>query len=95
MRIVATPTGTIEQPSEWTVADLDRRWYLIPARWHRVDGDRYACHLNQDGRPLCGATLTEPYEESKYKCAFLVCPECEECERVGWVQVGLFAEVSK
>jgi hypothetical protein len=88
-RLVATAAGVVAMPSEWSEADLLRNWYLIPARLHRIDGDRHACHINRDGAPLCGATLNEPYEATRYKCAYLLCPECEQATEAGMVQASL------
>lgn len=93
-RLICTPTGVIERPSPWTEADLARNWYLIPANWKDVQGNDYRyCHLNQDGAPLCGAVLSEPYEESKYKCAYLVCPACDAWTPAQMVQAGLLDDL--
>lgn len=57
--------------------------YLIPDRNHRTPGDRYACHLSNAGRPLCGAEPGEAYRASRWRCAYYVCPACEEVQRTG------------
>lgn len=87
MKLIATATGIIEAPSELT--DLHRLRWLIPDRDYRIPGDRYACHINAAGLPLCGAELSEPYRTSEIRCAYCICPACEEVERTG--QGRLFA----
>lgn len=78
VKLIATATGVIEAPSE-----LYRLRWLIPDRDYRIPGDRYACHIDAGGLPLCGVELSEPYRTSEIRCAYYVCPACEEAQRTG------------
>ena len=66
--------------------------YLIPARTRRIPGDSHACHIEQDGAPLCGAMLDEPYRESAYRYAYNVCKACERAQKSP--QMALFTEAT-
>ena len=65
--------------------------YLIPARTRRIPGDSHACHLiNQDGAPLCGVVLGEPYRPVALKYAYNLCKACERAQASP--QMALIAE---
>lgn len=69
--------------------------YLIPSRAYRIEGDTHAAHIDDNGKPLCGAALTEPYATTGWLCAYNVCEVCQRCaqrrERLDAIQMELFA----
>jgi hypothetical protein len=64
--------------------------YLIPPLPRTGDGLDVA-HIDEDGRPLCGAVLGAAHAASGWLYAYEVCPACGRAsERAKDGQMGLF-----
>lgn len=89
--IASQERGMIARDDGITQADLDRLRWLIPADDDN-DASRFSAHINDDGRPRCGAALPYPYLASKWRAGWYPCPACEDADDTP--QMALFGEAT-
>jgi len=74
-----------------TQADIDRLRWLIPDAADNA-ASRFSAHINDNGRPRCGAVLPYPYLASRWRAGWYPCPACEDADESP--QMVLIAEAT-